>query len=160
MNFDCLDQEATQTGFAELVGVSQQSISSRVKSGQLAKGETYWQWLLTYCEDLREHAAGRGGDEQAEFQRSRAQDMAATAALKRITYHEKIETLVLKEQAREFLGDWARFANSEFNTAFDMFIRAIEEKTGESIDPDLRDKYAGSAIRRVRDFALKLEGAA
>lgn len=160
MKFDCLDKEATQTGFADLVGVSQQAISSRVKSGQLVMGETYWQWLLVYTEDLREHAAGRGGDEQAEFQRSRAQDMAATAALKRITYHEKIDTLVIKEEARGFLGDWARFANSEFNNAFDSFIRAIEEKAGEPVDPGLREKYAGAAIRRVRDFALKLREAA
>lgn len=155
MSFDCLDKSATQTGFASLVGVSQPVISGRVKDGRLPVGGTFREWLHAYCEDLREQAAGRGGEEQADFQRSRAEDMAATAAIKRMTYHEKMKTLILKDEALQFLGDWAAFANNEFKQGFDGLAKALEERTGEPVDSELKEKYAGAAITRVRDFALK-----
>lgn len=155
MSFDCLGKDATQTGFASLVGVSQQAVSGRVKDGRLPIGGTFQEWLLAYCEDLREQAAGRGGDEQADFQRARAEDMTATAAIKRMTYHEKMKTLILKDEALQFLGDWAAFANNEFKQGFEGLAKAIEERTGEAVDSELKDKYAGAAITRVRGFALK-----
>ncbi|WP_271273814.1 hypothetical protein [Aliamphritea hakodatensis] len=158
MSFDGLEERATQTGFARLVGVSQQAISGRVKDGRLREGASFADWLLTYCEELREQAAGRGGDQQADFQKSRAADMAASAALKQIQYHEKIGTLIHREEARMFLGDWSRYARREFENAFNGLFQAIEERTGEAVPVELKEKYAGAANKRIGDFARKLGG--
>ena len=158
MNVDGLDVEADQTSFARLVGVSQQAISGRVSDGRLEKGETLQQWLHVYLEDLREQASGRGGDEQANFQRARAREMEASSKLKEMQYHEKMGTLIHAEHARAFLSDWAQFARSEIDAAFDGFIAAVEDQIDEPLPAELREKYAGTALRRIRDFTGKLVG--
>lgn len=55
-----LDAPISQAEFAQMVGVSEASISSRVSSGVLVRGDTAHEWLITYCEHLRDTAAGRG----------------------------------------------------------------------------------------------------
>lgn len=45
-----------------MVGVSEASISTRVSDGVLVRGDTAHEWLLAYCERLRDQAAGRLGD--------------------------------------------------------------------------------------------------
>lgn len=49
----------TQDDFAKLVGVSQARVAQMVAEGVLTREGTAAQWLLAYCERLREHAAGR-----------------------------------------------------------------------------------------------------
>jgi len=153
MSFDCLDEKATQTGFAGLIGISQPAVAGRVRDGRLPEGGTYLEWLQVYCEDLREVAGGRN-DEQ-DFKQSRAEDMAATAALKRLKYHEELGQLIRKEEALDFLGSWARTTNIQINAAFDQMIAAVENSHGIEIDPQLREKYAGTAIKRIRAAALQ-----
>jgi phage terminase Nu1 subunit (DNA packaging protein) len=58
----CLDAPISQAEFAQMVGVSEASISTRVKDGVLVRGDTAHEWLLAYCERLRDQAAGRLGD--------------------------------------------------------------------------------------------------
>lgn len=54
-----LNTTITQDDFAKLVGVSQQRVAQMVAEGLLQREGTAAQWLLAYCERLREHAAGR-----------------------------------------------------------------------------------------------------
>lgn len=49
----------TQDDFAKLVGVSQPRVAQMVADGLLPREGTADQWLLAYCERLREQAAGR-----------------------------------------------------------------------------------------------------
>lgn len=49
----------TQEAFGKLVGVSQQAVSDLVARGILEPGASGHDWLLAYCERLREVAAGR-----------------------------------------------------------------------------------------------------
>lgn len=62
----------TQTQFAELVGVSQQAISSLVGRGVLNSGDTGAVWLKHYCENLREQAAGRASMGDLDLVQERA----------------------------------------------------------------------------------------
>jgi hypothetical protein len=50
----------TQDDFGRLVGVSQQRVAALIAEGVLTANGTAGQWLLAYCERLREQAAGRG----------------------------------------------------------------------------------------------------
>ena len=60
----------TQADFGHLVGISQQSVSDLIQRGVLAPNQTAGQWLLAYCEHLREVATGRGADGELAFQRT------------------------------------------------------------------------------------------
>ena len=67
-----LSGAVTQQQFGELVGVSQQAVSDLVARGVLTAGDTASGWLLSYCDHLREMAAGRGGDDGVNLVRERA----------------------------------------------------------------------------------------
>lgn len=62
----------TQQQFGELIGVSQQAVSDLARRGVLAEGETAAEWLLAYCDHLREVAAGRGGEDGINLVKERA----------------------------------------------------------------------------------------
>lgn len=57
-----LSNPCTHAQFAQLVGVSRQRIGELCNDGSLPKGSTAHEWLLAYCEQLRDSAAGRGGE--------------------------------------------------------------------------------------------------
>lgn len=67
-----LSEAITQQQFGDLVGISQQAVSDLVGRGVLIAGETAAEWLLAYCDHLREMAAGRGGEEGINLVRERA----------------------------------------------------------------------------------------
>ncbi|WP_260673720.1 hypothetical protein [Comamonas aquatica] len=57
-----LDAHISQAEFAQIVGVSEASISQRVSDGVLVRGGSAHAWLLAYCEQLRKQSAGRLGE--------------------------------------------------------------------------------------------------
>ncbi len=62
-----------QEDFAAVVGISQPRVAQLVAEGVLPRDGTAAQWLLAYCERLREQAAGRGQEltiERAALARS------------------------------------------------------------------------------------------
>lgn len=54
-----LSKKTTQARFAAAVGVTQPVISGLLLRGILTSGDTAGNWLLAYCDNLREQAAGR-----------------------------------------------------------------------------------------------------
>lgn len=57
-----LDQPCKQAEFAALVGISQPAVSDMLTRGLLKPGQPAQVWLLAYTRNLRDQAAGRGGD--------------------------------------------------------------------------------------------------
>lgn len=53
----------SQAEFAEMIGVSEARVSQLIAERVIARGETAHEWLLAYCERLRDQAAGRAGSE-------------------------------------------------------------------------------------------------
>lgn len=58
-----LDLPAVQAVVAELVGVSKQAINQMISEGKLPEGGSTGGLVLSYCERLRDQAAGRLGSE-------------------------------------------------------------------------------------------------
>lgn len=58
---DALDQVIAQAEFAQMIGVSEARVSQLLSEGWLTRGETAANWLLAYCDRLRDQAAGRLG---------------------------------------------------------------------------------------------------
>lgn len=54
-----LNVQMSQEDFGELIGVSQQTVSSLLNRGALSPGGSARQWLHQYCGHIREIAAGR-----------------------------------------------------------------------------------------------------
>lgn len=57
-----LEQPIAQAEFAQMIGVSEARVSQLVSDGVLVRGDTAQEWLIAYCERLRDQAAGRMGD--------------------------------------------------------------------------------------------------
>lgn len=53
------DAPISQAEFAELIGVSEARVSQLISEGVITRGDTAHEWLLGYCERLRDQAAGR-----------------------------------------------------------------------------------------------------
>ena len=70
-----------------MVGVSEARISQLMADGVMARGETAHQWLLAYCDRLRDQAAGRAGSEAGGL--DLVQERAALAREQRISQELK-----------------------------------------------------------------------
>ncbi len=68
-----MKEQITQKAFGEMVGVSQPAVSDLVARGVLKAGDSAGAWLLSYCGNLREVAAGRvaSGDLDLAAERAR-----------------------------------------------------------------------------------------
>ncbi|MFS8930957.1 terminase small subunit [Cupriavidus taiwanensis] len=69
---DDADRAVTQAAFAELVGISQPAVSELVGRGTLTRGASLRRWLVEYCENLREQAAGRASTGDLDLIQERA----------------------------------------------------------------------------------------
>ena len=67
-----LASPVTQAQFGDLVGISQPAVSDLLRRRVLADGASADEWLLAYCDHLREVAAGRGGEGSLELASERA----------------------------------------------------------------------------------------
>lgn len=69
--FDLM-QQVSQSTFGDLVGISQQAVSDLLSRGIIAQGDSSGVWLLAYCANLREVAAGRQAGEGFDLPTERA----------------------------------------------------------------------------------------
>ena len=86
---DSLSRALSQAEFGELVGIGQPAVSGLHRRGVLRGGVTGAEWLLAYCEHLREEAAGRAGtlaEARAALDNERRIEVAMRNAIKRGEY--------------------------------------------------------------------------
>lgn len=57
-----LDEQVSQAEFAQIIGVSEARVSQLVAERTIVRGDTAAEWIVAYCERLRDQAAGRVGD--------------------------------------------------------------------------------------------------
>lgn len=153
--FPCLEKKATQSAFARLVGVSQQAIRKHVGK-TLRPGESLAQWVKTYCEDIRQGAAGRGGDDHATLTKARIESENVKSANGLIDYHVKIGTLVQASEAEAVLVEWADFTGREMDNCIKALMHELEAKFDVSIDDNLVNKFVNPSNDRISNYAEKL----
>lgn len=150
-----LDEIATQASFGELVNITQSAVHKHVGKC-LQKGDTHRVWLHAYCNQLRNEAAGRGGDNQASLTRARIQEAEAKAALTTVAYHEKIGTLIQASEAEKALVEWAGFAINEYQNCFESFVYEVESRYKIKIGEEIPREIIGNTFSRISAYAEKL----
>lgn len=141
----------TQTQFAELVGVSQQAISSLVGRGVLNSGDTGAVWLKHYCENLREQAAGRAsmGDLDLVQERARlAKEQADRVEMQNQISRKEVAPVNLIELV---LADVARKIISELDAIPVELKRNSKSISSEDL------QYISNEIIKARNKAAQIE---
>ncbi|WP_189344363.1 terminase small subunit [Undibacterium macrobrachii] len=141
----------TQTQFAELVGVSQQAISSLVGRGVLNSGDTGAVWLKHYCENLREQAAGRAsmGDLDLVQERARlAKEQADRVEMQNQLARKEVAPVNLIELV---LADVARKIISELDAIPVELKRNSKSISSEDL------QYISNEIVKARNKAAQIE---
>jgi phage terminase Nu1 subunit (DNA packaging protein) len=94
-----LSLQISQADFGATIGISRQAVHELVARGVLARGATAGEWLLAYCERLREQAAGRSGGSGSTL------DLAAERALLAREQRERI-AIQNAQSRRELAPVW------------------------------------------------------
>lgn len=144
-----LDEVATQTGFASLIGVSQQAISKRVDAGTLTMGQTYRVWLQALFEKLSTEAAGRSGEDQASLTRARTDEATASAELKRLMVAEKSGQLVPVAEIEPQIAAMVIAARTELLAMADKLYADIKALYNIEIDPALINEKIYAALEHL-----------
>lgn len=127
---------ATQAEFGELVGMSQQNVSALTARGVLSPGESFAVWLLAYCGNLRDVAAGRDADSPLTTERARlASAQAERVEMANLVARRRLAPVDLLE---EVLANVCR----QIVTIFDAIPSQLRTRC-----PDL----PGDAMRIVED---------
>lgn len=114
------------------------------------------QILIAYIRDMREKAAGRGGDAQQSLTAARADEAAISAALKRLDYNEKIGQLVPAEDAALVITDWCSTANREYRSGLGKLVGEIQSAFKIEIPAEMVENIAGPTTKRIQDHARRL----
>jgi phage terminase Nu1 subunit (DNA packaging protein) len=146
-----LDGPCTQAEFGALVGVSQPAVSGLVQRGILGEGETAAEWLLAYCDALREVAAGRSTDdgsinlvtERAKLARSQRERVDLQNAEKR----KELAPVALIEQVLAQCG--ARAAS-----ILDTIPGELRRRVAGLSSDDIR--HVGSIVAKARNLAASV----
>lgn len=154
--FEYLDKQATQTGFGDLVGVSQQAISKLVAKGVIPQAGTYRQLLIVYVDHLRQVASGR--EEEARLTAARIREAEANADLKELQFVERLGAVVEVDAIAPALAGWAVRARTAIVAAGDRIRDAIESKHGIEIEDGIITEPLRAALEDVADYPTDLGG--
>jgi len=149
-----LDGDATVTRFSELTGKSKSVISDHKNKGVL-KGKSFLNWLHSYMAHLSKVAAGRG-DTSERLVEARIDDLETKSGVNRLTYHEKLGTLIPIEESELILTDWANYTAQEVQGSFLEYTSKIEQKYNLEIDDKFKNETIRTTFDRIQNYAEKL----
>ena len=150
-----LSEKATVTLFAELIGVSKQTITLKLKKGILTRNDSLLDWLHQYTDHLESTGRTRytGNDSLAS---ARIAELEAKTALIRLVYNEKLESLVPTKWVQDTLINWAIHAAEEIKKGIKKLIADIESHTQTDIDKQPFTQNIYYTSKRIKDYAKKL----
>lgn len=155
-----MDKAVTQAEFAALVGVSQQAVAEHLRRRILPQGGTCHEWLLAYCDRLRQEAAGRvPSDARERRDLAIARQAEAKAALDERELYRQDGLIVDTATVEHAMREWASLARSELLTTVDNIITAIESVHDITCDRTQLEEYVTAACSTIGTFALQYASA-
>lgn len=148
--------KASQTRFAEVVGVTQQAIALKVKEGVLPKDGTYGEWLALYADRLRKEAAGRSGEAQDRLTEARIEESRENSAEKKQRRLAAARQLLQRADVEHILLELPAMVRQQVMTTADAIQEKLESRYSiEMTDDDIKEPLR-SALGHVADRAVKL----
>jgi len=126
------------------------------RAGDWWKQSTIDEIQLLYIRDLREKAAGRGGESQSELARARTDESLMKAAKLRLEYQREINLVVSAEDAAEVIIEWARQANMDYTQGINKLVSGIQNKYSIKVDSELVEEIVCPTTDRIKGHAEKL----
>lgn len=131
---ELLNEVTTQADFAEIVGLSEAAVSQLVANQILVRGETCHEWILAYCDRLREVAAGRAADGGLDLATERAllarEQRVRIEMQNAVTRRELMLTVVLEK----VLASTASKVAGILDAIPGMVRRRVPQLTADDID--------------------------
>ena len=113
---------------------------------------------VAYIRDLREKAAGRGGEEQTAKAKAQTREALASAQLKELQFYKEIKALIPAEEIEPLLESWAVLARSEFQNCVEKLLASIQGMHGIEVKQELVDESLGAAFAAIADYPRNLDG--
>jgi hypothetical protein len=153
-----LDDQATQLGFARLVGATQPAIAKHYKAEVFTVGASFRVWLHEYCERLRTEAAGRQANE-ARNRRDMAQavESEANAQLKMRELYRQDQLILDIESVRKAMVEWSTIGKNEFLGAVESIVIAIESQHAITIDREPLQPNIDAALKAIGSYEIESE---
>ncbi len=104
---------------------------------------------IAYIRDLREKAAGRGGDDQAALTRARVRDHLASAELKELQILERSKELVPVAEIEPWLTAMVAAARTEMLALPDALAQELRALYGVDIDASLIEDRIHVALNHL-----------
>ncbi|WP_158657985.1 hypothetical protein [Agarilytica rhodophyticola] len=155
---DFLNSHVNQSEFANIVGVSRQAIQKQSKKIGLDKALTLGEWLVLYCEHLRQEAAGRGGDAAVGLSEQRAEESRQNTLAKMLDNMEKMGLLCPTEDVIEAFNGLSHTIPTAIDNAGEKIVEKITSQHKIEFDDELVFEPLRSAIESIADDAKKLGG--
>ncbi|WP_444933589.1 hypothetical protein [Microbulbifer sp. JTAC008] len=151
-----LDDQATQSGFARLVGTSQPAIAKHYKAEVFTGGASYRVWLQEYCERLRTEAAGRQANE-ARNRRDMAQaiESEVNAQMKMRELYKDDQLILDLESTRKAMVEWSTIGKNEFQGAVESIVIAIESQYAITVDREPLQPNIDAALKTIGSYEIE-----
>lgn len=147
----------TQFEIAQHLDMSERNVRDVLKNLDIDWRESTLDKIRNaYIRDMREKAAGRGGEGQESLTHARIESETIKAALGRIDYNTKIGALVPASDGEDILVEWADYTVREIDNCNKALIHEIETIFSISIDADTVSKIVNPSSERIGGYATKL----
>lgn len=151
------DSSLTQAVIAEHLDMSVRNAANVLSALSIDwKSSTLDQIRVAYIRDLREKAAGRGGDDAHNLARQRAQESAVKTAMLRLEYNQRIKELVPAEDAAMAITEWCSTANREYRTGLDKLISEIGNQCKVDVPTELVESIVNPTVERIQSHARSI----
>jgi hypothetical protein len=154
----------TQAEIAEHLDMSERNVRDVLKglADKYNLDSDWWKNIplgsirTRYIRDLREKAAGRGGDDQFNLTKQRAEESRVKTAMMNLEYHEKLGLLVQAEVAAAMLIEWAMRTNREVQSGFTKLAGEIQSTHKIEVSNKLVEDIAGPTLKRIQEHAADI----
>jgi len=151
------EEKPTQVEIAKHLDMSERNLRDVLRTLDIDhKQHTLSEITTAYIRDMREKAAGRGGDDQANLSKARAEESMIKTALARLDYNERLGNLILGEDVAGVMNEWARSTNREIQQGFHKLVGEIQSTYKITVEPKLVEDIAIPATERIKDHAEKV----
>jgi len=139
---------ATQNEIAKHLDMSVRNLREVLnKLGMSSKENSIDEIRVAYIKHLREGAAGRGGNDQANLTQARTREAVASAHLKELQIAEKAGTLIPAEEIEPGLSALVVALRTELLTLPDKLTMAIKTLHDVDIDSALIEEPIHDALQ-------------